>query len=463
MPGTSMSGASQAFDTAYPDHPWANLDRNQRQWFDPILRDVYREKNVYGQFTNFVMNNGAANAATMTISGLYDLHANTDPIGARQNWLPAAHVDSWQVDITFSNYANKVAYHKYDKIISFWKQTGRMDADTLRDISNDKLGQNIADTLDLLSRNSLFDLPYATFGGDMSLSNIGQLQPGNTLETGTLELIHLGMQNRSVPYAQNPSGDIGSIVCITSPGVMFDLRRQTNPRDWLWLAQYAKPSVLWNYEIGTFQNMRFVVTPKAQLWNTGAVTYQTTVVAPIQAGDGAPSTKVDRTRRAGQSGVTHYIQLKSDADMTQFSRNQMVTIHTLRGDGSTATSVSGGVDYTDGTKTDRIIESVDVGNKRLSFKKPIMTPFVTDLGSTTYAYVTIGVHVHASIFIGAPDVVAVGMARPLELNFLPPVDDRNAIWRISWDLSAGWNNYNPDGGEVVFTAGSSRIVGPLLQ
>ena len=100
--GTSLSGQTQAFDLAYPDNPWAGLDRNQRQWYDPILRDVYRKLNVFGQFTTFQQNNGAVNAKTMTISGLYDIHANTDPLGLREMWLPSSHVDSFQVDITFN-------------------------------------------------------------------------------------------------------------------------------------------------------------------------------------------------------------------------------------------------------------------------------------------------------------------------------------------------------------------------
>lgn len=97
-----MSGVTQSFDAQYPNNPWAGLDRNQRQWYDPILRDVYRKKNVFGQFTTFQQNLGAVNASRMTINGLYDLHANTDPLAFRQLWLSSAHVESWQVDVIFN-------------------------------------------------------------------------------------------------------------------------------------------------------------------------------------------------------------------------------------------------------------------------------------------------------------------------------------------------------------------------
>jgi hypothetical protein len=460
MPGTSLSGASQAFDTAYPDHPWAGLDRNQRQWYDPILRDVYRKKNVFGQFTTFQQNLGGVNAKTMTINGLYDLHPNTDPLGLRQMWLPAAHVDSWQVDVTFERHGNKIAYDMYDKIITYWRTTGNMNADTLRSICNDKLGLNIADTLDLLSRNALLNVPYRLHGPDGEASDFSGITTDKTFRTGTLEDIHLGMANRDVPYASNPTGDVGSIVCVTTPGVIYDLRRQTDPKDWLYRMAYASPSRLLNYEVGTLMNVRFVVTPKNTLWNAGPITIQASVSVPINAGDGAPSGLVDSTKRVGQAAATHYITLVGGTDMSQFAKNDMITLHTMR---TSANGVANGVDYTDGTVHNLIIDTIDVGNRRLSFKKPIMTPFTTDLGGGVYAWVTKGVHVHASIFIGGPDAVVSGVGRPMMLHYPPPVDDLESIYRVSWDLYSGYGNYNPDVAEVVFTAGSTRVIGPNSQ
>lgn len=463
MSGTSLSGSSQAFDVAYPDHPWAGLDRNQRQWYDPILRDIFRKKNVYGQFTTYTQNNGAVNAKTMTISGLYDLHENVDPLGLRQMWLPAAHVDSWQVDVTFSTYGNKVAYDAYDKIITYWKTTGNMNADTLAAISNDKLGINIAGTLDLLSRNALLNLPYNLFGSLGTYTQVDDIPSDDKLQTSTINEIHLGMANRDVPYASSPTGGMGTIVAITSPGVAADIQSQSDPKDWLYPMAYADPSRLLNNEVGTYRNVRFITTPKAQLLNGGAVQYQTTVVSPIAAGDGAPSTLVDSTIRSGQAGATHYIQLKSDADMTQFNVNDIVAVHVLRGDGTNPRIALNSVDYTDGTLHNLRIVDVNTGSKRLSFAQPIMSPFTTDLGSTTYAYVTVATHIHATVFIGGPDAIVAGVGRPLTLHYPPPVDDRESIYRVSWDIYSGWQTYNPNVAEVVFTAGSVRVVGQALQ
>ena len=86
----------------YSDNPWQGIQTNQRQWYDPILRDAYRAKNVFGQFTTFSQSLADNRSKTMTITSLHDIHPNTDPLGLRQLWMPAAHVDSRSLDITFS-------------------------------------------------------------------------------------------------------------------------------------------------------------------------------------------------------------------------------------------------------------------------------------------------------------------------------------------------------------------------
>lgn len=250
---------------------------------------------------------------------------------------------------------------------------------------------------------------------------------------------------------------------IISPGVFFDLQQQSEPKDWISRIAYGAPTRLLNYEVGTFRNVRWVVTPKATLFNCGAITIQATVTSAINAGDGAPdpnSTKVDATYKVGQPGATHYVQLNGSTDMTQFAVNDEVTLHVQR---TSANGVTNGVDYTDGKLHNLRIISIDAGNHRLSFERPVMVDFTTDLGAGVYAYVTKGVHIHASMFIGGPDAIVNGIGRPPRLHTPAPVDDFDAIYRFSWDSFQGYTVYNPSVCEVVYTAGSVRMVGGMLQ
>lgn len=467
--GLATSTAITQFDVAYPDHPWAGITTKERMWYDPILRDVYRQANIFGQFSTFVQNLAARNAKTMTVTSLYDVHPDFNRIGLRDMYLPASHVDSRSQTITFERYGGKVAYDAYDDIISYWIYNGG-NASALRRIVTDKLGQHMVDVQDLLLRNAYFSVPFKYYTGNAT--NFATLTADSVVSTSLLNEIHLGMKYRGVPYARTSNGSVGTIVCVTSPGVLFDLQNQTDPNQWLWPMAYADPARLLNYEVGTYRNIRFVETPKCTLFNAGAIQSQVPITTAINSGDGAPdpqTTLVDATWAVGQPGATHYIQLGTTATggatvdatymNTNFKVGDIVTVHIQR---TSDFGVTNGVDFRDGKLSSRRIVSVDASNRRLSFDMPIMVDMNIDLGSGVYAYVTKGVHVHAMVFIGGPDGIVMGVGRPPRLHMPPTVDDFDSIFRFSWDSYQGYVNYNPNVLEVVFTTASFRYTGQIV-
>lgn len=456
------SPSINAFDTAYPDNPWAGITTKERIFYDPVLREIFRQNNVYARYATFVQNLANRNAKTMNISEVLDIHPNNDQLGLRDIYLPASHVDSRSLDITFARYGGKVAYHVYDEIITYWQtQGGAGSLSAIRRIVQDKLGQHMVDVQDLLARNAFLGVPFALYAD--GASGFNTLTPQSKMSTAILNEIQLGMQYRNVPGFKQEDDQGGDLICITSPGVIFDIQTQTNPADWLVPKAYGDPSTLLKYEIGTYRNVRFIRSPKATLFNCGDITIQTTVTSPILAGDGSPdpaSTKVDSTYKVGQPAATHYIQLDAGTDMTQFAVNDIVTIHLNR---TSAFGVTNGVDYREGTLHNRRIAAIDAGNHRLSFVIPIMVDMNTDLGGGVYAYVTKGVHIHSSTFIGGNDGIVMGVGRPPRLHFPAPVDDFDAMFRFSWDSYQGYLNYRPEVLEVFFSGGSFREVGPMLQ
>lgn len=457
-PSPYTAPAVSTFDVGYPDNPWANITTNERQYYDPMLRDIFRPRNVFAQFTQFQQSLAARNAKTMTITSLYDPHPDFDQVGLRDLYLPSIHSDSRSVDITFNHYSGKIAYTAYDDIVTYWQKSGG-SASALRRIVNDKLGIHMVDTMDLLSRNALLSAPFGLYAG--GATDFSGLTPSNIVATELINEIHLGMEYRRVPYANTAKGNVGTIVCVTSPGVLFDMQNQTDPREWLTPMAYGDPSRLLNYEVGTYRNVRFIKSEKCTLFNVGNVTIQATITAAITAGDGTPdptTTLVDQTFKVGQPGATHYIQLAGGTDMTKFAVNDMVSIHLQR---TSAFGVSNGADYRDGKKEDRRIVAINAGAHQLSFNIPIMQDFTTDLGGGVFGYVTKAMHVHASIFLGGSDGVVMGVGRPPRLHFPPPVDDLDAMFRFSWDAYIGYQTYNPDVLEVLYTAGSYRNVGQI--
>jgi len=198
------------------------------------------------------------------------------------------------------------------------------------------------------------------------------------------------------------------------------------------------------------------------LWNCGAVTFRAPVSAAINAGDGAPApgvTKVDGTYKVGQSssGIVNYIQLgtPTSGSLSQVAVNDIITIHQTV---TSAYGVSDGVDFTEGKLTNRRVVQVDEANKRLVLDKPVLVDFNTDLGGF-YGYVTLGRHIHASIFVGGPQAIVAGVSQQPLFYDLDPIDDFKAIYRFSFDQYLGYQPYQPEVFEVLFSAGSTRIKG----
>jgi hypothetical protein len=457
----SRGDSTSTFDTTiYGNDPWSGITQNQRIYYDPVLRDVYRWKAVFAQYCRYQQSLEPYSTKTMVVSQPFDIHANFNRLALRDMSLPASHFDSRNLQISFDRYGGKVAYHAYDELINYWRWQGPT-ASAIRRIVNDKLGQHMVDVQDLLARNAMLSTSFKLFGNG-SATDFSGITTDDKITTFMLNNIHLGMKYRGVPYAQMENGSVGNVICLASPGQIFDLQQQTDPKDWLIPMAYGDPSRLLNYEVGTYRNVRFVESPKCTLFNCGKIQIQTTITSAVNAGDGSPdptSTQVDGTYFVGQPAATHYIQLANTTDMTQFALNDIVSVHVQR---TSNYGITNGVDFKDGLLQNRRIVNIDSGNYRLSFEKPIMTDLTTNLGSGVYGYVTKGQHIHSAIFVGGDDGIIMGIGRPPRLHFPPPIDDFDSIWRFSWDSYQGYQMYNPNVLEVLFGAASFRLIGPML-
>jgi N4-gp56 family major capsid protein len=449
------------FDAYYGDTPVSALDQNQRDWYHPILDSIFRQQSVFTGLVRFYKNLGAVNAKNMTITQILDVHGDFDPLGLRDIWMPASHVDSRNTQVTFSRYGGKVAYHEYDDIITYWKAN---QAGGWKSILQGQLGHHMVTVHDYLTRNAFFNLPFSMIaGGGSDFSDVA------TTDLMTLDIadeIWLGFGYRDVPMAMDPSLSVSngqSILCVTSPGVVYDLRQGiTENADFIPIVKYQPGTRIMNYEIGQFRGVRYISTPRATLWNCGTQTAQFEIDAPVTAGDGAPdpeTTTVDDTYYTGQKGMTHYIQFAT-ADMSGLSAGQIVTLHITR---TSANGISDGVDFGDGKLHNRRLVAVDDTNNRVVLDKPIMVDMTTDLGSGVYGYMTLGRHVHASLFVGGPDAIVGGVGRPPVVKAPPPVDDFEQIFRFSWNGYEGFQSYRPEVAEVVFSGGSVRIKGPKVN
>lgn len=459
------------FDLYYSDNPWEAIDKNQRTWYDPDLIALFRQKSIFTPTIQFVKNLGDVRATKMVMNQLLDPHPDYTALAVRQIWMPASHIDSRQIEVVFGRYGGKVAYTVYDDIVTYWRQNGQ---EGIRRIMRGALGQHMIDVLDYLARNAYvkgaLDSGYVLY--PTGAADFDDIATTDLFDIQVAMEIWLGMALRGVASALGTSGAADSIVCYTSPSVIFDVQTDAGS-EWIAVNQYQGIQNLLRNEVGAYKNVRFVQSPKLIFWNCGTLEAQATVSAAISAGDGAPdpsTTKVDDAYMVGQTtaGITNYIQLANPAGwpvdvgstgMAHFAEHDIVTIHISR---TANYGVTNGVNPFEGTLHNRRIVSVDAVNYRLVLDQPIMVDFGTDLGAGVYAYVSKGRNIHASVFVGGPNGIVSGVALPPRFHAPPPVDDFEMVQRFSWDAYMGHQTYAPELFEVVFSAGTTRVKGPKV-
>jgi hypothetical protein len=453
--------AAGDIDLYYSDEPFSVMDQNQRDWLDPDLIDIWRLQSVFRPLISFTKNLGDIRAQKMTVTQVLDPHPDTTPLSPRQIWMPSMHLDSRSVEIVFDHNGNKIAYHKFDDMVTYWKKNGTAG---LRAIARGALGTAEVDMNDLLARNALIGgaltTGYALYGSSGSGTSFSDISTTELFDPAIAADIWLGMSYRNVPGAMGPSGAGGSLICFTSPAIIHDIQDNDN---WQNVREYLSDDILLNYEAGAYKNTRYVQTPKCTLWNCGDITARAPISAVVHAGDGAPdpsTTKVDGTYKVGQtsSGVVNWISLGSftTGALSNIEVNDIVTFHQTI---TNAYGITGGVNFEEGKLTNRRVVGIDSDNGRLYLDTPFLVDFDTDLGGGIYGYVTLGRNIHASIFVGGPQAIVAGVAQPPRFYALDPIDDFKAIYRFSFDQYLGYQPYRPEVFEVVFTAGTTRVKG----
>ena len=453
-----MATVSSGFlDTAYGDTPWEDFDKNQRTVYVPELLEAYRQSSLFYGLVTFGVNLAAQRTGKMVFTQVLDPEPNITELSTRQIWLPQLYMDSRQLEITAAYYGDKVMLHKYDDLITYWKENGQAG---LRRIVSSRLAPHMVQSLDLLARNAFLNKTTVMFAG--SASDFESLAKTDTFDLGIARAVHLGADFEPDPV-QNP------IVGIASPSAVYTIK-DSDSGEFISRLKYTDNRRMLNYEIGEYEGVRFAQHPTVTLWNCGEVLHQTTIGASIALGDGAPdpaTTKVEGVWQVGQSDATHYISV---ADSSGFEAGDIVTLHVHRqGDSSTYDSAlaskykaTNGVLFTDPKMITREIHSVDTG--KLIFTEPITVDyFQTDLGGGVYGYVTNARPIHATVFMKGPRGVVAGVLQPPQTYNPPPIDDTQSIYRFAWDARMKYQQMYPNRFEVYFHAGPIRKLGQVVN
>jgi hypothetical protein len=288
--------------------------------------------------------------------------------------------------------------------------------------------------LDHLARNAFLQHPSKTYMGGRA--DRGSLLATDLFNPDIAETIRVHLEENDIPgvFAVG-DGDGQTIAVVTTPRVIKDIRTGDTSK-WLEVQEYAGSAKKFTSEAGMWAGMRFVKTNRLRLRNHGAVTTQTQLAAEAPAGSGAAQT-VDAVYTVGQSNATRYITVDSAVG---FAVGQYITIHNLRD------AVSNAPIESDGTQETRRI--VGIAGANISLNKPLLKPHAVD------DYVTNGIDIHSSLFMGGPSVVY-GIGERPHVITPPKYDDLLMVNRYGWRGFIKFMQFRPEYYEVVLSAGST--------
>lgn len=404
----------------------------QREYFEGQLLETLRTKSIMVPFTVMKEDFTGRQTGRITYTEVFDTAPNWDPISEQNIWLTGAHLDSRSVTLELEAHGDVLKFSDYSDIVQY------INNGDLRGLVRNKIGQNQVEMLDILARNAFLDHPNTVYAGGLYQDRLG-IQANDLFNPDFAELARTHLEEAEVPgVVATEDSDVQTIVCVTTPRVIHDVRVAAGS-NWLEVNQYAGAARKFNGEAGTWGGVRFVRTNRLVLPNHGAVEAQTTLTEATVPGQGAAVT-VDRVYSPGQPNSIRFVQVDS---VDEFVVGMKVTIHSSHVSNPGEPPVE-----TDGTQETRRIVSIDPAQKRISFDRPLLKAHGAG------DFVTKGIDLHASIFMGGPAVVYGVGERPTPI--IPPkFDDLMMVNRYGWRGFLKFQMFRPEFIEVHLTAGST--------
>jgi N4-gp56 family major capsid protein len=408
----------------------------QRTYYDGVLMDTVRMKSIMVPFCAVKSDFRAKETGVMVYSEAYDGEPNWNALTESSLWLSGTHLDTRSVQLSLEIHGDVLKYSDYTAALNY------LNSGDYKGLVKDKVGQLVTDTLDILARNAFLDHPNKIYGGGLR-ANREAILATDLFDPDFAETARVHLEEAEVPgIATVSSDDVQTIVCVTTPRVIHDIRTAAGSA-WLEVQQYLGSTRKLTGEAGTWNGVRFVKTNRMRMLNHGAVVNQTTLTADTVKGQGAAAT-VDKVYTPGQSNSTRYVPVTAVTGTgTAFAVGDVVTIHSADvGEGAGHPPVE-----TDGTQETRRIVAISV--LHVSFDKPLMKAHASG------DFMTKGVPIHASAFIGGPAVVY-GIGESPTPTFPPKMDDLMMVNRIGWRGFLKFQQFRPEWIEVHETSGTAN-------
>jgi N4-gp56 family major capsid protein len=229
--------------------------------FEKLAYFALRPEMYFDQFADVQATNATNPGASVKFTVFQDLAAATTELGEAEDVTPVAMSDD-QVTVTLREYGNATVTTAKLRASSF------LPVDP---VAANAVGYNAGLSIDTIARNVLQagdNVIYAT-GGAVAPTSRTTINSDDTLSANDVRRAVAQLRKANVPTIN------GSYVGFIHPDVSYDFRSATDAAAWRTPANYVNPEGIYNGEIGMFEGVRFMESPRAPLFadasnNSGA-------------------------------------------------------------------------------------------------------------------------------------------------------------------------------------------------
>jgi len=181
-----------------------------------------------------------------------DLSAATSTLTEDTDVTPVAMSDS-QVEVTLAEYGNAV------NTTAKLRGTSFLDVDSA---AANVIGYNAGDSIDQVVREVLAGGTNVVYGTG------GASTPSSRTTVAAEDIIHADDVRKVVAQLRgaNVATFNGAYMGYIHPDVSYDLRRETGVASWRDPHVYSDPALIYNGEVGAFEGVRFIETPRAKIF-----------------------------------------------------------------------------------------------------------------------------------------------------------------------------------------------------
>jgi N4-gp56 family major capsid protein len=233
----------------------ANLTTDQVA-FEKLAYFALRPEMYYDQFADVQATNATNPGASIKFTVFADLAAATTELGEAEDVTPVAMSDS-QVTVTLREYGNATVTTAKLRASSF------IPVDP---VAAQAVGYNAGLSIDTICRSVVQagdNVIYAT-GGATDPSSRTTINSDDVLHINDVRKVVAQLRKANVPTIG------GSYVGFIHPDVSFDFRSNVDAGGWRDSYKYTQPAGLYNGEIGMIDNVRFIESSRAPLFENAS-------------------------------------------------------------------------------------------------------------------------------------------------------------------------------------------------